>query len=152
MPKLTSQLLAERITDRFKVAPAVADEMAQAAHPHKHALYSDSVFQSWNKVQATRIAGHLWSLSKTYGESGDKGRARVFSRASSSLYEAIKHENADVCSFEGVKCLPYVGDRIRLEIVHFWVSALTGSLTPRQESIKSFATQPMPKPSWSNEG
>jgi len=151
MPKLTQDLLSQRIADRFKVAPAVATEMAEVAHPHKDALYANSVFQSWNKAQATRIAGHLWSLSKTYGESGDKGRARVFSRASSSLYEAIKYDNADVCSFEGVKSLPYVGDRIRLEIVHFWVGAITGSFTPRQESLKSHATRPLPQPSWSDE-
>ena len=126
--------LTQRIKKAFGFTDDQAEELALITVPFKKNL-NGSVYQSWTKQQATRLAGHLWGLGKAYGEIEDKGRAKVFTKASRSLYEAIENGNADVCSLEGCTCLPYVGDKIRMEFVQFWVAAQENRPTPRQEEL-----------------
>lgn len=126
--------LINRIQAVFGFHQDQAAELAFITVVHKKKL-NGSVYQSWTKQQATRLAGHLWGLSKAYGEIEDKGRAKVFSKAAKSLYEAIENGNSDVCSLEGCECLPYIGDKIRMEFVQFWVAAQEERATPRQEEL-----------------
>jgi hypothetical protein len=128
------QKLIDRIKSAFKFNQDQAEQLAFITVSHKANL-KGSVYQRWTKEQATRLAGHLWGLGKAYGEIEDLGRAKVFTKASRSLYEAIENGNADVCSLEGVSCLPYVGDKIRMEFVEFWVAAQENRPTPRQEEL-----------------
>jgi len=128
------QELINRIRAAFGFQQEQAEELALITVVHKKKL-KGSVYQRWTKDQAIRLAGHLWGLSKAYGEIEDKGRAKVFSKAAKSLYDAIEHGNADVCSLEGCECLPYIGDKIRMEFVQFWVAAQENRPTPRQEDL-----------------
>lgn len=87
-----------------------------------------SVFMSWRKDDATRMAGHFYWLAKTYERAGDEGRAITFKRVANAIYSAIDQD----AGFD-FKCLLRVngaGESVRKEAVEYWLSS--GEYTERQ--------------------
>lgn len=135
MDSITQEALASRINTRFKVAPEIADQMAVISFPHFKALTNSIFVGTWSEANARNLAGHLWGLSRAYQEINEVSRSRVFTYASRGLYEAIENQNTDVLSFEGCLSIPYIADKIRLEMVHYWACAQTKSFTPRTHDL-----------------